>query len=131
MEVMNELGTVELLNIPSISIGIMRIGFEGNPKSAMGLSLIALVIVFTLILFEKFLINKIKRWSENPASLDSLGWNLKGYRYYLAVLVTLFPPLFSIGIPFSWFLLNIDQLKKGFTIELLSLSFRTLARNNC
>ena len=128
MEVMNELGTVELLNIPSISTGITENWIiEGNPKSAIGLSLIALIIVFTLILFEKFSRNKTKRWSENPASLDSLGWDLKGYRYYLAVLVTLFPPLFSIGIPFSWFLLNIDQLKKGFTTELLSLTFRTVS----
>ena len=127
MEVMNELGTVELLNIPSISKGITENWIiEGSPKSAIGLSLVALIIVFTLILFEKFSRNKAKRWSENPASLDSLGFELKGNRSYLAVLVTLLPPLFSIGIPFSWFLLNIDQLKKGFTTELLSLTFRTI-----
>ena len=100
---------------------------EGNPRSAIGLSLIALLIVFTLILLEKLSRKKTKRWSENPASLDSLGWDLKGFRSYLAILVTLFPPLFSIGIPFSWFLLNIDQLKKGFTTELLSLTFRTVS----
>ncbi len=128
MEVMNELGTVELLNIPSISKGIIENWIiEGNPKSAIGLSLVALIIVFALILFEKFSRIKTRRWSENPASLDSLGWDLKGYRSLLAVLVTLFPPLFSIGIPFSWFLLNIDQLKKGLTIELLSLTFRTFS----
>ena len=54
MEVMNELGTVELLNIPSISKGITENWIiEGNPKSAIGLSLVALIIVFTLISFEK------------------------------------------------------------------------------
>ena len=128
MEVLNELGTVELLNIPSISKGITENWIiEGNPKSAIGLSLVALMIVFTLILFEKFSRNKTKRWSENPASSESLGWELKGYRFFLAVLITLFPPLFSIGIPFSWFLLNIDQLTKGFTTELLSLTIRTVS----
>ena len=128
MEVLNELGTVELLNIPSISKGITENWIiEGNPESAIGLSLVSLIIVFTLILFEKFSRNRTKRWSENPASLDSLGWDLKGYRYSLAVLVTLFPPLFSIGIPFIWFLLNIDQLQKGFTSELLSLTLRTVS----
>ena len=86
-----------------------------------------MIIVFTLILFEKYSRKETKRWSENPATLDSLGWNLKGYRSLLAVLFTLFPPLFSIGIPFSWFLLNIDQLTKGFTTELLSLTFRTVS----
>ncbi len=127
MEVMNELGTVELLNIPSISKGITENWIiEGNPKSAIGLSLVALIIVFTLILFEKFSRRKTKRWSENPASLSSMGFELRGNRSYLAVLVTLLPPLFSIGIPFFWFLLNIDQLKRGFTIEILSLTFRTI-----
>ena len=128
MEVMNELGTVELLNIPSISKGITENWIiEGNPKIAIGLSLVAITIVFTLILFEKFSRRKTKRWSENPATLDSQGWELRGYRSYLAVLVSLFPPLFSIGIPFLWFLLNIDQLKKGFTMELISLTFRTIS----
>ncbi len=127
MEVMNELGTVELLNIPSISVGITENWIiEGSPKSAVGLSLVALTIVFTLILFEKFSRRKTKRWSENPASLDSLGFELKGIRSILAILVTLLPPLFSLAIPFSWFLLNIDQLNKGFTIEVLSLTFRTV-----
>ncbi|MDC3073428.1 ABC transporter permease subunit [Prochlorococcus sp. AH-716-O13] len=127
MEVMNELGTVELLNIPSISKGITENWIiEGNPKSAIGLSLVALIIVFTLILFEKLSRRKTKIWSENPASLDSLGFNLKGKRSYLAILFTLLPPLFSIGIPFSWLLLNIEQLKKGFTTELLSLTLRTI-----
>ena len=111
MEVMNDLGTVELLNIPSISKGITENWIiEGNPKSAFGLSLVALIIVFTLILFEKLSRRKTKIWSENPASIDSLGFNLKGNRSYLAILVTLLPPLFSIGIPFSWFLLNICLL---------------------
>ena len=128
MEVMNELGTVELLNIPSISTGITENWIiEGNPKSAIGLSLIALLIVFTLIIFEKFSRRKTKRWSENPASLDSLGWELKRYRYFLAVLATLFPPFFSIGLPFFWFILNIDQVKKGLTIELITLTFRTIS----
>ena len=127
MEVMNELGTVELLNIPSISTGITENWIiEGNPKSAIGLSLIALMIVFALILFEKFSRRKTKRWSENPSSLESLGWELKGYRSSFAILISLFPPLFSIGVPLSWFLLNIDQFKKGLTIELLSLTFRTI-----
>ena len=89
MEVMNDLGTVELLNIPSISKGITENWIiEGNPKSAIGLSLVALIIVFTLILFEKLSRRKTKRWSENPASLSSLGFELKGNRSYIAYLFT-------------------------------------------
>ncbi len=127
MEVMNELGTFELLNIPSISTGIAENWIiEGNPKSAIGLSLIALLIIFTLIIFEKFSRRKSKRWSENPASLDSQGWQLKKYRAFLAIILSLFPPIFSFGIPCFWILLNIDQIQKSLSIELLALSLRTI-----
>ncbi|MDC3069523.1 iron ABC transporter permease [Prochlorococcus sp. AH-736-D21] len=127
MEVMNELGTFELLNIPSISTGIAENWIiEGNPKSAIGLSLIALLIIFTLIIFEKFSRRQSKRWSENPASQESQGWELKKYRAFFAIIISLFPPFFSIGIPFFWVLLNIDQIQNGLSIELLNLSLRTI-----
>ncbi len=128
MEVMNELGTFELLNIPSISTGIAENWIiEGNPKSAIGLSLVALLIIFTLLIFEKFSRRKSKRWSENPASQDSQGWELKKSRVFLAITIALFPPIFSFGIPCFWVLLNIDQIQKGFSLELLTLSFRTIS----
>ena len=127
MEVMNELGTLELLNISSISTGITENWIiDGNPRSAVGLSLIALIIVFALIIFEKFSRRKKKSWSENPSLSDSLSWELKRFRSMFAIFSTLFPPLFSIGIPFFWFILNIDQVNKGFNLELLILTFRTI-----
>ena len=127
MEVMNELGTLELLNISSISTGITENWIiDGNPKSAVGLSLIALIIVFALIIFEKFSRRKKKRWSENPSLSNSLNWELKRFRSIFAIFSTLFPPLFSIGIPFFWFVLNIDQINKGFNLELIILTFRTI-----
>ena len=128
MEVMNELGTFELLNIPSISTGIAENWIiEGNPKSAIGLSLIALLIIFTLIIFEKFSRRKSKRWSENPASQDSQGWQLNKFRAFLAIIFSLFPPIFSFGIPCFWVLLNIDQIQKGLSEELITLSLRTIS----
>ena len=128
MEVMNELGTFALLNIPSISTGIAENWIiEGNPKSAIGLSLVALLIIFTLIIFEKFSRRKSKRWSENPASKDSQGWKLKKHRALMAIIICLFPPIFSFGIPFFWVLINIDQIQKGLSIELITLSLRTVS----
>jgi len=128
MEVMNELGTFALLNIPSISTGIAENWIiQGNPNSAIGLSLAALLIIFTLIIFEKFSRRNSKRWSENPASKDSQGWKLKKTRAFLAITISLFPPMFSFGIPFFWVLLNIDQIHKGLSLELFNLSFRTIS----
>ncbi len=128
MEVMNELGTFALLNIPSISTGIAENWIiEGNPKSAIGLSLVALLIIFTLIIFEKFSRRKSKRWSENPASKDSQRWELKKTKALLAITISLFPPVFSFGIPCFWILLNIDQIQKGLSIEFVTLSLRTIS----
>jgi len=125
---MNELGTFALLNIPSISTGIAENWIiEGNPKSAIGLSMVALLIIFTLIILEKFSRRKSKRWSENPASKDSQGWELNKIRALLAIIISLFPPIFSFGIPCFWVLLNKDLIQKGLSIELLSLSLRTIS----
>tara|TARA_Y100001970_G_scaffold200773_1_gene244240 strand:- start:11636 stop:13204 length:1569 start_codon:yes stop_codon:yes gene_type:complete len=127
MEVMNELGTFELLNIPSISTGITESwNVDGNPKGAIGLSLFALLIVFSLILLEKSSRNKTRRWSENPSYSNSQGWKLSKFRSIFAIIISAFPALFSLGIPFIWVLLNIDQLQRGVSSELLILTLRTI-----
>ena len=127
MEVMNELGTFEMLNIPSISTGITESWIEdGNPSRAIGLSLIALIIVFSLICAEKFSRKKTRRWSENPSLNNSQAWNLKNYRSFAAILLALFPAFFSLGIPILWVSINIDQIQRGFNFELLTLTTRTI-----
>ena len=127
MEVMNELGTFELLNIPSISTGITESwNTEGNPSVAIGLSLIALLMVFSLIIIEKLSRKKSKRWSDNPSKSNSQGWKLNKFRSLFAIIISAFPALFSLGIPIIWVLLNIDQLQRGFSSELLILTLRTI-----
>ena len=127
MEVLNELGTVEILNIPTISTGISENWVsEGNLNGAIGLSLIALVIVFLLIFLEKFSRRKTRRWSENPASSNTQGWILTTPQSLLAILFALVAPLFSLGVPLFWFILNVDLIPRGLNLELLILTLRTV-----
>ena len=127
MEVMNELGTFELLNIPSISTGITESwNVDGNPSGAIGLSIFALLIVFSLIILEKLSRKRTKRWSENPSNSNSQGWKLRNLRSFFAITISAFPALFSLGIPIIWILFNIDQLQRGVSSELLTLSLRTV-----
>ncbi len=127
MEVMNELGTFEMLNIPSISTGITESWIEdGNPSRAIGLSLIALIIVFSLICAEKFSRKKTRRWSENPSSNNSQAWHLKSFRSFIAITLALIPAFFSLCIPILWVSINIDQIQRGFNTELLMLTSRTI-----
>ncbi len=127
MEVINELGAVQLLNIPSISAGIVENWIiQGNPSGAIALAFIALLIVFILIAYEKSLRRRSKRWSEGITGMESPKWELTGVRAILAQIVTIFPPLFTLGIPFYWAIINADQIKQGLDIELLALTLRSL-----
>ncbi len=127
MEIINELGAVQLLNIPSISAGIVENWIiKGNPSGAIALAFIALLIVLILITYEKQLRRRSRRWSEGITGVDTPTWELKGIKATLAQIISILPPLFTLGIPFYWALLNSDQIRQGFDIELLELTSRSL-----
>ena len=127
MEVINELGAVQLLNIPTISAGIVENWMaQNNPSGAIGLALIALAIVISLIACERILRRKSRRWSEGLAGGESPEWKLTGTREIVAQLLGVIPPLFTLGIPIFWASLNTDQLAKGFDFDLLVLTLRSL-----
>ncbi len=126
MEVVNELGAVQLLNIPSISAGIVENWVsQGNPTGAIGLAIIALIIVMTLVAYEKFLRRKSRRWAEGVAGGEAPVWELNGYRSLFAKIVCLLPPLFTLGIPLFWIMSNLDRIPQGLDYELLVLTLRS------
>ena len=126
MEVLNELGAVELLNIPSISAGIIESWVsEGNPSGAIGLALIALVIVITLVLYEKYLRRKSRRWTEGLAGGEAPEWELNGIRAFLAQSITFIPPAFTLGTPLIWAIVNVEQMQRGLDLELFILTIRS------
>ncbi len=127
MEVINELGAVKLLNIPSISYGIYENWNQsGKPEGAIGLALIALIIVLILVSFEKKLRQKSRTWTEGAAGGQSPKWELKGSRALFSQLITLLPPLFTLGIPLSWTVVNADQIKGGLQGDLIAVTSRSI-----
>ncbi len=128
MEVINELGAVQLLNIPSISAGIIENWIiKGNPSGAVALAFFALIIVLILVAYEKRLRRRSRRWSEGIAGIDSKKWELTGIRASLAQFLTSFPIFITLGIPIIWAVINIDQIKKGIDIEIFQLTLRSFA----
>ncbi len=126
MEVINELGAVQLLNIPSISSGIIENWIlKGNPSGAIALAFIALVIVLILVAYEKLSRSRSRRWSEGIADLKTSKWELIGIREVAAQVLTFFPIFFTLGIPLIWVLINSDQIKQGLDIEIIQLSMRS------
>ncbi len=128
MEIINELGAVQLLNIPSISAGIIETWVEeGEPSGAIALALFALILVFLLVLIERKSREKNKRWSDGINGGDSPKWELKGTNLFLAQIITITPPAFTLGIPIIWTLINIDQINQGFNSDLIGLTVKSFS----
>ncbi len=126
MEVINELGAVQLLNIPSISAGIIENWIiKGNPSGAISLAFIALFIVLILVAYEKRLRRNSRRWSEGIAGIEREKWELKGFRELLAQILAILPTLFTLGIPCLWVIINLDQIKQGFDLDIIQLTIRS------
>lgn len=127
MEVVNELGAVELLGVPTLSGGILqRWQNDGDPQGAAALALIALLIVSLLVAAERLLRRRSRRWNLGGNGDAPPRWPLAGWRALLAQLLTLLPPLLTLGLPLIWTLLSWDQLQSESIGELAGLALRSL-----
>jgi len=127
MEVVNELGAVELLGVPTLSSGILqRWQNDGDPQGAVALALAALVIVTLLVAAERQLRRRSRRWSMGSGADLNQPWPLQGWRQAIAQLLTLLPPLFTLGIPLLWAAQSLDQLQGESALELAELCLRSL-----
>jgi iron(III) transport system permease protein len=127
MEVVNELGAVELLGVPTLSRGILqRWQGEGDLQGAVGLALLALVMVSLLVGAERWLRQRSRRWNLGNEGASPLQWQLQGWRRHTAQLLTLLPPLASLGIPLTWAVVSRDHLQSDSAGDLLALGLRSL-----
>jgi len=127
MEVVNELGAVELLGVPTLSSGILqRWQNDGDPQGAVALALIALVIVSLLVAAERQLRRRSRRWLMGSGGDRQAPWALSGWRAAIAQLLTLLPPMATLGLPLLWAGLSLDQLQSEPPEELLTLGSRSL-----
>ena len=127
MEVVNELGAVELLGVPTLSGGILqRWQSDGDPQGAVALALMALVIVTLLVAAERQLRRRSRRWNLVSGGNAAPDWQLRGWRAATAQVLTLLPPLATLGLPLLWAGLSWDQLQGESAGELAALTLRSL-----
>jgi iron(III) transport system permease protein len=127
MEVVNELGAVELLGVPTLSGTILqRWQGEDDPRGAVALALVTLVMVSLLVACERQLRRRSRRWLAGGDANTARPWSLVGWRALLAQLCTLMPPALSLGLPLLWMLLSRDQLQASDGADLAALGFRSL-----
>ena len=128
MEVVNELGAVQLLGVPTLSTGILeRWQNEGDPRGAVVLALMALIIVTLLVAAERIQRRRSRRWSLVGDMQCISPWNLRGWRALAAQFLTLTPPLLSFGLPLIWACLSWDQLQRESVAELAALGLRSFS----
>ena len=126
MEVVNELGAVQLLGVPTLSNGIlMRWQQDGDPQGAVALALLALVIVALLVGAERSLRQRSRCWNLGNDGDADPHWRLQGWRQWGSQLVCGLPPLISLGVPLVWAVLSWDQLRSEDSGELLALGGRS------
>ena len=126
MEVVNELGAVQLLGVPTLSSGIlMRWQQEGDPQAAVALALMALVIVGLLVGAERTLRRRSRCWTISGGGEPEQRWSLSGPQRWLSQLFCLTPPLLSLGLPLVWAAFSWDQLQGEDSAELLELGLRS------
>jgi iron(III) transport system permease protein len=127
MEVVNELGAVRLLGVPSLSAGILnRWQVDGDPRGAALLALAALAIVVLLLAAERALRRRSRRWNLGTGSANCHVWPLAGWRAAAAIGVTLLPPLACLLIPGLWILQGWQAMAAEPLGELLALAGRSL-----
>ena len=127
MEVVNELGAVELLGVPTLSTAILqRWQVDGEPQAAAGLALAALAIVAALLAAERHWRRRSRRWSQGSGLERPFAYPIRGLRALGAQALALLPPLLTLGIPLVWVGVSWDQIQLQEPIELLLLTGRSL-----
>jgi iron(III) transport system permease protein len=128
MEVVNDFGAVQLLGVPTLSAAILeRWQGEGDLPGAVALALVTLVLVALLLWSERQGRRRSRLWAAGQEGASPELWPLQGWRCWLAQLVTLAPPLASLGIPLVWAWTSWNQLPAQPAGDLVALGLRSLA----
>ena len=127
MEVINEFGAVQLLGVPTLSAAILeRWQGEGDLPGAVGLALVTLLLVGLLLWCERQGRSRSRLWAAGQEGASPELWPLRGWRCWLAQLVTLAPPLASLAIPLIWISSSWNQLPAQPASDLVALGLRSL-----
>jgi iron(III) transport system permease protein len=126
MEVVNELGAVELLGVSTLSTAILqRWQVDGEPQAAAGLALVALMIVVGLLAAERHFRRRGRRWSQGSGRDRAPAYSLRGWRALTAQTLAVLPPSLALGLPLLWLVLSLDQIPSQDSLDLLALTTRT------
>ena len=126
METISEYGITEYYNIKTLTPAIFNTWFGlHDSKSAAFMAVIAMVMVFIILSFEKFSRGKANYKIENSTA-EIKKHNLKGYKLYLSYLLLSLPVIFGFIIPFIWIIVYSYE----FSAKMLEDDFLQLFTNS-
>ena len=107
MEVLNEYGAVKYFGVNTYTTGIFRVWFSmGDVGTAIQLSIILLIVVFSFFYIEKYYNSKTKFYYKTNSKIQSLN-KLIGLNKFFAILICSIPFLFGFLIPLLFILNNV------------------------
>lgn len=130
MEVLSDYGTVAYFGVDTFSVGIFKSWFGyGNLSEAINLSIIMLIMVFTIMFAESRFRAKFRFISSTHSSNKAPKIRLQGWHNALAFgvsfVISTFTLFIPIGVLLYWFYLDFNTLDWG----ALSYLYRTLSLN--
>ena len=130
MEAINDIGAMEYLGVKTLTFSVFSVWLnQGDFAGAAQISLVILLLVFTLVMIERFARNK-QAFSETGAGAkhnDYQRIKLMGFAKWGAFLATLIPVTLGFGLPF--FVLGgfaLKTLKRGFDTNLIAAAFTSI-----
>ena len=107
MEVLNEYGAVKYFGVNTYTTGIFRAWLSmGDVGTAIQLSIILLIVVFSFFYIEKYYHSKIKFNYKTNSKIQSIN-KLIGVNKFFAILICSIPFLFGFLIPLLFILNNV------------------------
>lgn len=127
MEVLNDYGAAQYFGVNTFTTGIFRSWFSlEEPETAIYLSALLLLLVFALILFEKWQRRKIQYTNESTNTERIYRKKTSKRKQFLIFCIVITPVLFGFFIPvaqlFYWATLT---FKSVFNLSFLMLSLQT------
>jgi iron(III) transport system permease protein len=100
METLNDFGTVQFFGVDTFTTGIYRTWFGlGERKGATQLSAVLLLVIFGLILLERWFRRQARYYQSRGSQQRVLRYPLAGWRAIGAGLICLFPISFGLLLP--------------------------------
>lgn len=100
METMADYGTVQYFGIDTFTTGIFRTWFGfGEPTTAAQLASILMLVVFALMMIEKYSRRRLRFHNTTSSSKNNCATTLQGKRAILAIMACFIPSLCGFIIP--------------------------------